>query len=226
MPRSPGNVTVAFNHAGLTHYGGSFYLHEFFRLLQLRHFLARHLHWDRRNSRYSLSQMILALTWPIILGLDRVESASLLRFNGTFQFLTGLQSIPDPRTLRRFLLAAPNSFAAGMARVNDRLLQFFTHLPDPRSRMISIWTAPWLLCSVISRALRSATILCPACHVFTPDPGITKTKSSFLCAVQRFLIRAQPCLECEGGRIANPLQDSILDSILPHQTAFAHRADS
>ncbi len=136
MPRSPGNVTVAFNHAGLTHYGGSFYLHEFFRLLQLRHFLARHLHWDRRNSRYSLSQMILALTWPIILGLDRVESASLLRFNGTFQFLTGLQSIPDPQTLRRFLLAAPNSFAGGMTRVNDRLLQFFTHLPDPRSRMI------------------------------------------------------------------------------------------
>ena len=96
MARSPRNVRVAFNHAGLTHYGGSFFLHDFLRLLQLRHFLARHLHWDRRNSRYSLSQMILALTWPIILGLDRVESASLLRLNGTFQFLTGLPSFPDP----------------------------------------------------------------------------------------------------------------------------------
>jgi hypothetical protein len=136
MARSPRNVRVAFNHAGLTHYGGSFFLHEFLRLLQLRHFLARHLHWDRRNSRYSLSQMILALTWPIILGLDRVESASLLRLNGTFQFLTGLPSFPDPQTLRRFLLAAPSSFATEMGRVNDRLLQFFTHLPEPRSRVI------------------------------------------------------------------------------------------
>ena len=136
MVRSPRNVRIAFNHAGLTHYGGSFFLHEFLRLLQLRHFLARHLHWDRRNSTYSLSQMILALTWPVILGLDRLESASLLRSNGTFQFLTGLPSFPDAQTLRRFLLKAPGSFAAQMGRVNDRLLQFFTHLPDPRSRMI------------------------------------------------------------------------------------------
>jgi hypothetical protein len=136
MPRSPRNVTIAFNHAGLTHYGGCFFLHEFLRLLQMRHFLARHLDWDRRNYTYSLSQMVLALSWPIILGLDRLESASLLRSNGTFQFLTGLPSFPDPQTLRRFLTAAPGSFSIQIRRVNDRLLQFFTHLPDPRSRMI------------------------------------------------------------------------------------------
>jgi DDE family transposase len=136
MLRSPRNVRIAFNHAGLTHYGGSFFLHEFLRLLQMRRFLARHLHWRRRNSKYSLSQMVLALTWPIILGLDRVESASLLRLNGTFQFLTGLPSFPDPQTLRRFLLTAPHSFATEIGRINDRLLQFFTHLPEPRSRMI------------------------------------------------------------------------------------------
>jgi hypothetical protein len=136
MTRSPRNVIIAFNHRGLTHYGGSVFLHEFVRVLQLRHFIARHLHWDRRNSRYSLSQMILALTWPLILGLDRVETASLLRSNGTFQFLTGLPSFPDPQTLRRFLLTSPDSFAAQMRLLNDRLLQFVTHLPDPRSRMI------------------------------------------------------------------------------------------
>ena len=136
MARSPRNVRLAFNHEGLTHYGGSFFLHEFLRLLQLRHFLARHLDWDRRNAGYSLSQMVLALTWPIILGLDRVETACLLRSNGTFQFLAGLPSFPDPQTLRRFLVAAPGSFATQMARINNRLLQFFSHLPDPRSRMI------------------------------------------------------------------------------------------
>ncbi len=136
MRRSPRNVEITFNHAGLTHYGGAFFLHEFLRVLQFRHFLARQLHWTRRNCDYSLSQMILALVWPVVLGLDRIETASLLRANGTFQFLTGLPSFPDPQTLRRFLLRAPTSFARELGRVNDRVLQFFLHIPHRRSRLI------------------------------------------------------------------------------------------
>ena len=135
MRYSPRNVTLAFNHAGLTHYGGAFFLHEFLRVLHFRHFLARQLDWQRRNSDYTLSQMVLALAWPLILGLDRIETASLLRFNGTFQFLTGLPRFPDPQTLRRFLLSAPASFTAQLCRANDRLLQFATHLPTRRSRV-------------------------------------------------------------------------------------------
>jgi hypothetical protein len=80
--------------------------------------------------------MILALVYPLVLGLDRLETASFLRFNGTFQYLTGLPSFPDPQTLRRFLLHAPDSFWEQMHRVNDRLLQHFIHLPDHRSRLI------------------------------------------------------------------------------------------
>ena len=38
MLRSPRNVEITFNHAGLTHYGGAFFLHEFLRVRQLRHF--------------------------------------------------------------------------------------------------------------------------------------------------------------------------------------------
>jgi hypothetical protein len=47
----------------------------------VRDFLARHLTYSRRNHRYSPSQMILALVYAIVLGLDRLETASLLRFN-------------------------------------------------------------------------------------------------------------------------------------------------
>jgi hypothetical protein len=43
------------------------------------------------------------LVYPIVLGLDRIETASFLRSNGTFQYLTGLPNFPDPQTLRRFL---------------------------------------------------------------------------------------------------------------------------
>ena len=109
---------------------------NFFKCCSYAHFLAQNLTYPRRNHRYSLSQMILALVYPIVLGLDRLETASFLRSNGTFQYLTGLPSFPDPQTLRRFLHHAPDSFLEQMHRVNDRLLQNFIHLPDHRSRLI------------------------------------------------------------------------------------------
>ena len=107
MRRSPRNVKIAFSHAGLTHYGGILFFNEFSRMLQLRRFLTRRL---RRNHDYQLSQMILSLVYPIILGLDRLETASLLRSNGTFQYLTGLPTYPTPQSLRRFLLQAAPDF--------------------------------------------------------------------------------------------------------------------
>lgn len=136
MQKSPRNVTITFNHRGLTHYGGAFFFHEFLRVLQLRHLLARRLTWSRRNHDYSLSQMMLALAWPLILGLDRIETAWLLRRNGTFQYLTGRPSFPDPQTLRRFLIGAPQRFHRQLHELNEELLQNLIHLPDRRSRLI------------------------------------------------------------------------------------------
>jgi hypothetical protein len=136
MRYSPRNIKVACDHEGLTHVGGIHFFHEFVRVLQLRNFLATHLTYPRRNNRYHLSQMILALLYPMVLGLDRLETASFLRSNGTFQYLTGLPSFPDPQTLRRFLLQAPDGFWQQIHRVNDRLLQHFIHQPEHRSRLI------------------------------------------------------------------------------------------
>jgi len=136
MRRSPKNVRIAFNHRGLTHYGGIFFFHEFTRVLQLRDFLARHLTYGRLRYDYSLSQMLLALIYPILLGLDRLETAAFLRTNGTFQYLTGLPSYPDPQSLRRFLLQAPPEFREHLHRLNDRLLQRFIHQPQHRSRLM------------------------------------------------------------------------------------------
>jgi hypothetical protein len=136
MRYSPRNITVACNHKGLTHFGGVYFFHEFLRVLQLRNFLALRLRYPRRNHRYSVSQMILALVYPLVLGLDRLETAAFLRSNGTFQYLTGLQNFPDPQTLRRFLVQAPDSLWKEMHILNDRLLQSFIHLPDHRSRLI------------------------------------------------------------------------------------------
>jgi hypothetical protein len=65
-----------------------------------------------------------------------LETASFLRSNGTFQYLTGLPSFPDPQTLRRFLIQAPPRLWEQLHRINDRLLQTFIHRPDHRSRLI------------------------------------------------------------------------------------------
>jgi hypothetical protein len=80
--------------------------------------------------------MMMAVMYPILLGLDRLENASLLRSDSTFQYLTGLPSYPDPQSLRRFLLHAPPQFRHQLHRLNDRLLQQFIHRPDHRSRLI------------------------------------------------------------------------------------------
>jgi Transposase DDE domain group 1 len=136
IAKSPRNVRFAFNHAGLTHFGGAYFFHEFMRVLHVRHFLAEQIRYPRRNRDYSVSQMLLALVYPIILGLDRIETSSLLRSDRIFQYLTGLQSFPDPQTLRRFLLNAPAELREQLHRANDRLLQRFIHSPKHRSRLI------------------------------------------------------------------------------------------
>src|SRR5882762_3571232 len=136
MPYSPRNIKLACNHRGLTHFGGIHLLHQFLRVLHFRDFLAQQIRYSRRNRDYSVSQMLLALIYPIVLGLDRIETASLLRSNGTFQYLTGLPSFPDPQTLRRFLLNAPAHLREQVHRANDRVLERFIHLPDHRSRLI------------------------------------------------------------------------------------------
>src|SRR6266404_837423 len=136
MRRSPRNVIVSCNHAGLSHFAGSYFFQEFLRVLHFRYFLAEQIRYPRRNRDYSISQMLLALVYPIVLGLDRIETASLLRSDGTFQYLTGLQSFPDPQTLRRFLLNAPTHLREQLHRTNDRLLQRFIHMPEHRSRLI------------------------------------------------------------------------------------------
>ena len=136
MQYLPRNIKIACNYSGLTHYGGIFFFQEFLRVLQLRNCLSRHLPDFRTHHDYRLSQMTLAVMYPILLGLDRLENSSLLRSDSTFHYLIGLPSYPDAQSLRRFLLHAPPEFRLQLHRFNDRLLQQFIHQPEHRSRLI------------------------------------------------------------------------------------------
>jgi Transposase DDE domain group 1 len=134
--RSPRNVKIACNNRSLSHFSGTYFFNEFLRLLHIRNFLAARIHYPRHNRDYSVSQLLLALVYIVVLGLDRIETASLLRSDTTFHYLSGLPSFPDPQTLRRFLLNAPAHLHQELHRTNDRLLQRFIHLPQHRSRLL------------------------------------------------------------------------------------------
>lgn len=136
MPLGPKNLKIAFTDKAQTHFGGIYFLHEFVRLLQLQHRLAGAIKDARPRTRYTISQMLLAIVYPVILGLDRLEAAYFLRSNGIFQYLTGLPQFPNPTTLRRFLYRASPALGEQVRRLTDRLTAGLLQRPHRRSRVL------------------------------------------------------------------------------------------
>jgi len=136
MPRGPRNLPVSFSGASLTHFGGLVLLHQFVQKLGLRSRLAQAVRFSQRNNRYSTTEAILSLVYPIILGLGRIETTHLLRRNGVFQYLTGLPAYPDPQTLRRFLGRFAEAGLNDFLAMHDRLRQQWIGYPEPLSTAI------------------------------------------------------------------------------------------
>jgi Transposase DDE domain group 1 len=103
MRRGPRNLRVAADGVGLTQFGGVTLIEHFFRRIGLRGALSDHIRWAQRNNRYSVSESLEALLYPLILGLDRIETTEPLRYNGVFHYLVGLPGYPGATSLRRFL---------------------------------------------------------------------------------------------------------------------------
>ena len=136
MTRGPRKLRLIFGSASLTHYGGVYLLHRFFSRLRLKKLLTQQARLIQRNNRYSVGEMLLALLYPMILGLERIETAQLLRQNGVFQYLTGLSSYPDATTLRRFLLRIAPVALPRLRALHDRFLQRMTITPHRPTRLI------------------------------------------------------------------------------------------
>lgn len=136
MAKGPRSVQIAFGSPSLTHYGGVYLLHRFFTRMGLKHALAEKLRACHRNTRYTTGEMLLAVLYPMILGLGRIETSQLLQHNGVFQYLTGLQRYPNPTTMRRFLLRAAPTVLPKLRRLHDRFLALMTVRPHRPSRLI------------------------------------------------------------------------------------------
>jgi hypothetical protein len=136
MPKGPQKLRVTFGAATLTHYGGVYLLHRFFTRVGFKRAIAQGLRLIQRNNRYSVGEMLLALLYPMLLGLDRIETTQLLRQNGVFQYLTGLPSYPNATTLRRFLIRVAPTALPKLRALHDRFLHRMTLLPEAPSRLI------------------------------------------------------------------------------------------
>jgi len=103
MPRGPRNLRITADGVGLTQFAGVSLIEQFFRRIGLQGALARQIRFAQRNNRYSVSESLEALLYPLVLGLGRIETTEPLRHNGVFHYLAGLPGYPDATTLRRFL---------------------------------------------------------------------------------------------------------------------------
>lgn len=136
MRYGPKNLHVSFRGSRLTHFGGVYLLTQFFKQIQLRRLLTRHLVFAQRNVSYSIAEEVLSLLFPIALGMGRIESTTMLRRNGVFQYLTGLPHFPHPTTLRRFLLRMAPMALSKLRTLHDRLLMRMMVKPSTPSRVI------------------------------------------------------------------------------------------
>jgi hypothetical protein len=136
MPFGPRKLRYAFSGQTLTHFGGVYLLHRFLNRVRLKRLLTTDVRFPQRNNHYRVSEMVLALIYPMMLGLERLEATHLLRHNGVFQYLTGLPVYPNPTTLRRFLLHMAPSALPKLRKLHDRLLQQRLQQSTPRTRFI------------------------------------------------------------------------------------------
>jgi hypothetical protein len=79
---------------------------------------------------------MLALIYPITLGLGRIEATHLLKQNGVFQYLTGLPTYPNPTTLRRFLLRMAPVALPKLRKLHDELLLSMIVKPEAPTKVI------------------------------------------------------------------------------------------
>src|SRR5882724_4202591 len=136
MPKGPRKLVITFGNQTLTHYGGVYLLRRFLTRIGLKNAIATEIRLIQRNNRYTVGELLLAILYPIILGLERIETTYLLQANGVFQYLSGLLVYPNATTLRRFLLRLAPEALPRLRRLHDRLLMKMSVRPRRPSRLL------------------------------------------------------------------------------------------
>ena len=214
------NVRVAFTAGQLTHFGGVYLLHCFLQQLRLRTFLAERLRISERNNHFSITERLFALLYPMILGLDKIELTALLGTNGVFQYLTGLPRIPNPTTLRRFLISNTNILLPKLCSAHNFLRAHFLTLPGSRSSY-------WLDFDSTARTLYGNQE--GAAKGYNPHHPGKKSYHPLICTEAHF----QDCLggELRYGNVhtasgVNAMLNTVLATLPPLTRTIRTRSDA
>lgn len=135
MPKGARKVHYTFNETHLTHYGGLWLIQSFCNQLKFRYLLQKYVGTFQRTSAYHPSELILALMSAIIMGLRRINKTEILKYNGVFREMSGLNSFPDQSTLRRFLKRLPPKTIRRLVRLHDSLRVYLFSLPAERTTL-------------------------------------------------------------------------------------------
>jgi len=136
MRFGPKNLRISFSSKRLTHFGGVYLLYLFFKKIGLKSLLYNETRFIQRNNKYTVSEEILSIIYPAILGLGRIETSYLLKQNGIFQYLTGLPSYPNPTTLRRYLFRMATVALPKLRNLHDKMLMQFSCSPKQPTSII------------------------------------------------------------------------------------------
>ena len=137
MRRGPRNLRVTADGVGLTQFGGVALIERFFQRIHLQRALWQHIRFAQRNNRYSISESLEALIYPLMLGLGRIETTEPLRHNGVFHSLAGLPRCPEATSLRRFLGRFARRGRNSLLKLHDAWRATMLRHPPKQP---SIWT--------------------------------------------------------------------------------------
>lgn len=136
MPKGLRKINVSFEEPRLTHFAGMLLIQRFCQKLGLKRLLQRHLRPTPRYRDYHPSEMILAILYAIIAGMDRVNETQILQYNGAFQKIVGLSRFPDQTAIRRFLKRLSPNHIRRIVRVHDVLRQILFDQPHKRTSLV------------------------------------------------------------------------------------------
>src|SRR3989338_1591908 len=136
MPKGLRNLPITFEEPHLTHFAGMALIHAFCNRLGLKRLLQQALRPSPRYRDYHPTEMLVALLYAIIAGMERVNETQILQYNGAFQKIVGLSRFPDQTAIRRFLKRLTPKQIRQIVGVHDLLRQRLFDRPNQRTSLI------------------------------------------------------------------------------------------
>lgn len=136
MPKGLRILPISFEEQYLTHFAGMLFIQRFCQKLGIKHLLQQHLRPAPRFRDFHPSEMIMAILYAIIAGMERVNETQILQYNGAFQKIVGLSRFPDQTAIRRFLKRLTPKQIRQIVRVHDLLRRALFDRPYQRTSLI------------------------------------------------------------------------------------------